>query len=279
MTDKDKILDALLEEDSSVQFLSAEPDEAPANEISETRTVVRKLRALPEKQPERDIANDVMQELFRQPACPVWLRAAAILVAVFGLSVAGYRWMQSSAQPQTAQTIKSPKAVLAELQSPDGAWRDRQFDNDARLTAVALLALLKGEDHPMSGPYADVIRAGTTYLMAQQKNNGCYDSVKDHPAMSHALIAMALHEASRYKNEQELAEAAERARACEVLLERKEGAWAYRPAGYDIRAAHLVIEQAGRYYQTRTSKQNDVEKGAGGQIYTAAMEILARHRS
>ncbi len=150
----------------------------------------------------------------------------------------------------TEKSVEAGLAWLAKQQQKDGSWSilgpysngvRSEVDNKPAATALALLAFQGAGNSRVKGKYAGAVRRGWTWLLKQQKPNGCFTpDQRVHEALfyTHALCTLALCEeiALEKKSNPTLRKSAQS--ALDYLIENQHkdlGGWKYDPqVGSDL---------------------------------------------
>jgi hypothetical protein len=145
--------------------------------------------------------------------------------------------------PETEQAIEMGLAFLAQHQHDDGRWSlqgidDERpaFQSDTAATALALLAFQGAGYTHQEHRYADNVRRGIEYLVANQNREGLIYALADEESnrfaqlYSHGIAALALCEAYGMTQDSSLRDPAQRAVDFIVATQSDElGGWRYTP--------------------------------------------------
>lgn len=141
---------------------------------------------------------------------------------------AALRWL---ADHQTESGFWDCDEFMAADKDPDQPKCDGQGNPccDVGVTGLALLALLGNGNTMTSGPYADTVRKGATWLRTVQVSSGLFGDEVGSPTMyNHAIATMALGEVAFYGPPQsELRAALEKAVTVLHRARNPERAWRY----------------------------------------------------
>ncbi len=147
---------------------------------------------------------------------------------------------------QTEDAVRKALEWLQKHQSSDGRWDCAAFDGCCKgstkctgpgttdynvgVSALAMLAYLAHGETSGSGPYADTVRRGLSWLKGQQSSDGCVGpkNIEKHP-YNHTIATMALAEAvamGEYNYKDAAQKAVNYLLACQNTKE-KGGGWRY----------------------------------------------------
>jgi hypothetical protein len=236
--------------------------------------VLLRLRALPAESPARDLAPEILARLDQEApitwhrlpagvlgsdrleACstffrrqPIWLRAAAVLLALFGIGgVLAWRAHRatvfdlaatvpavrhpcpeiSNPYPAAERThaIAQAQAWLERTQEADGHWDTAHAGAQRRytvgLTALSLLALA-ADDQPPTG----ALQRGFAWLVAQQDARGQFGPDDSAAMYNHSMATLALLAGAALETNGTHRAACQRALAYIVATQRASGGWGY----------------------------------------------------
>ena len=199
--------------------------------------LLEELRAVPQEAPSRDLAPAVLARIHEPalPLVPLWLMrmAAVAMLAV----LAGAAWLVMRPAP-SAVAAREPATVarasldwLCQAQQEDGQWSAERWGAQPMyapgVTALALLALLRSDEHPFDGPYRAAIERGLDHLVALQKEDGRFGSLTSGTPYNHALSTLALLEGTRRRPREAWSRAAERGVDYVKSTQREPGGWGY----------------------------------------------------
>lgn len=122
-------------------------------------------------------------------------------------------------------------SYLASTQQANGAWAD-SYGQQPGVVGIAILAFLAHGEDPNFGPYANVIRCGVSFIVAQQNDStGMIGS----SMYNHGFATLALAEAYGHVNDPKVGPALKK--AIDMILksqaQNRHNAWRYQAFGSD----------------------------------------------
>lgn len=183
------------------------------------------------------------------------MKTVLVAAAVIALLAPAEAWGQSLPRrqddpipPQVDPMYVKGLRFLAQTQSKEGNWPDRNGTEPAVVGLCVMAFLAHGED-PNHGPYAKNIRLGIEFIMdSQSQSNGYIGS----SMYNHGFATLALAEAYGVLRDKRIAEALKK--AVDLILSAQErngrGAWRYTPQSPDadttVTGAQMVALYAAR---------------------------------
>jgi hypothetical protein len=243
-----------------------------AAEAKAVRETVRRVRAVPLREPSPGLTARIMQALpaaeaarprFRFAFHPVRAAAAAALLLALGVAILTIPRVQHRRQTaavahrQRLDRQAGEAAVwIAAQQEADGTWRpSRTGGNDAYRPAVTALAILALQQQAPEAQYG-AIRRGVSALVAMQTAEGAFCRTSGARLYNHAFAANALFALpERLAREPAVRTARERALAFSLAAQNPQGAWDYTAEGPGNTA--LSIWQIALLTQARGQGWND----------------------
>lgn len=186
-------------------------------------------------------------------------------------------------------------AYLALSQTPQGNWTDN-YGQQPGVVGLTMLAFLASGEDPNYGPYRDVIRKGTEFILTQQDAGTGYIG---NSMYNHGFATLALAELYGHLQTPDVGTALQK--AVDLILRSQEqnplGAWRYSPVVKDadttvsgaqmvalyaaknagLRVPEKAFEQAMNYYKTMTGNDGGVGYSGGsnsGNIVRSAISSL-----
>lgn len=133
--------------------------------------------------------------------------------------------------PELEDIYKRGLAYLASTQTAQGNW-EGSYDQQPGVVGLALLTFLASGEDPNYGPYRQVIKRGTTYILSQQNAATGYIG---NSMYNHGFATLALAELYGHLQEPDVGDALQK--AVKLILESQEqnplGAWRYTPVSKD----------------------------------------------
>ncbi|PCJ58618.1 MAG: hypothetical protein COA79_12730 [Planctomycetota bacterium] len=132
---------------------------------------------------------------------------------------------------EVKKMIQMSLSYLADNQSPDGSWSDKQFPNNTGVSSLACLAFMAAGDRPRIGKYGKNLDKGIGFLLQSAKSGGLIagaGSSKFSPIYEHLYASMALiyayGEAPWYPHLRKVI-----SKALQVIFQsqRRDGGWRY----------------------------------------------------
>lgn len=148
---------------------------------------------------------------------------------------------QRGGDPDTERAVQRALTWLASHQSADGRWSSDHFDNscrecggdstvhvDAATTGLAVLCFLgAGHTHTKEGPYRAEVTRALDWLLEQQDAKG--DCRHGESMYTHAIVTIALAEASGMTKDPRFADPLARAVRFIERARSEQGGWRYEP--------------------------------------------------
>lgn len=234
-------------------------------EAASFSSVFQHLRALPAETSSRDLAQEVLARIHQPeaPFMPSWLiRAAAVLLATF---LAGGTWLwlarpqqQAAAGTGSDATIRASLDWLHAAQQEDGQWSAERWGAQPMyapgVTALALLALIRADEHPFDSAYGPAIERGLNHLVAIQKQGGQFGPLTSGTPYNHALSTLALLEGCRHRPREDWRQAAERGVDYVRSTQRQGGGWGYPREAADKANTSITVWQLQVLLEARGNK-------------------------
>ena len=178
--------------------------------------LLRKLRSMPEPEARNGFADRVLERVRREEAARAaakaaarrarplrWVAGIAAALALVWAGMAGWEAWKASGDGAVGSALARAEAceVIVSGQGADGAWRASgngggnsfRAGQDGALSAIALMALMRGEADPLRGAHAGAVRGGMEHLIAlQSAPRGLGDGATRAGMSSRYLVAMAL---------------------------------------------------------------------------------------
>ncbi len=233
--------------------LEAHLNELPEQDVATFRTIVTRLRAVPERTPSADLTDRILaavergrdRQTRRRYPTPWWgFAAAAAIFLALTLFNRNFRPPTPADAPRSGS-----EAWLAQTQEADGTWSPaRHGGNEVyrpALTALAALAL----DHA-PGAYAAPIEKACQALAGMQTAEGAFGQASGRAQLyNHAITTYAL--ATLFPDHPALKPTLERAVAYIRTCQTPEGGWDYEDgsqgnaalSSWQLRALASAVEQ------------------------------------
>ena len=238
-----------------------------AREAESFSSVLQELKAVPSATATRDLAPGILERIGQpgSPWAPLWLiRAAAVLLVTF-LAGAAWLWLtrpeaqqQAAAQAESNAAIQASLDWLHEAQQEDGQLDATRWGAQPMyapgVTALALLALLRSDDHPFDGVYGPAIERGLNYLVRIQKAGGQFGTLTSGTPYNHALSTLALLEGCRHWPKDEWRSAAERGVEYVRSTQRQVGGWGYPREAADKANTSITVWQLQVLLEAQANK-------------------------
>ncbi len=187
-------------------------------------------------------------------------------------------------------------AYLALSQTPQGNWTDN-YGQQPGVVGLTLLAFLASGEDPNYGPYRDVIRKGTEFILTQQDAGTGYIG---NSMYNHGFATLALAELYGHLQTPDVGSALQK--ALDLILKSQEknstGAWRYTTVDTDadttlsgaqmvalyasknagLRVPEEAFERAMKYYQSMTGNDGGVGysggSNSGNTVRTAISSLI-----
>lgn len=142
------------------------------------------------------------------------------------------------------RSVERGLAWLASVQNADGSWTCRvghklynnyegEEGKHVGVTALACMAFLASGNSPGRGPYGEVVRRGTDFLIEALRDEDGYITYDGSRMYSHAFATMYLAEAYGMVPDRRLKVSLKRAVQCIVNAQNPDGGWRYSPMPVD----------------------------------------------
>lgn len=144
-------------------------------------------------------------------------------------------------EPPTERLINATLKYLASKQLPNGSFEDR--GHQAAITAYAMLAFMTCGNLPDEGPYGAQMSRGLKFLLDCVRPDGYIAAAGGESNMyGHGIATIVLGELYGQTRDEQIRPKLERAIACIVASQNKEGGWRYNPRPADADMSVTVLQ-------------------------------------
>jgi hypothetical protein len=116
-----------------------------------------------------------------------------VLIAILPLLLAAPAFAQGKAKDRLSESVDRGLAFLALLQEKDGSWQGGSVKNPA-VTSLSVMAFLSAGHVPGEGPYQANVEKGIRWVLAQQRDDGLFNSGDFGEMYHHGICTMMLCE-------------------------------------------------------------------------------------
>ncbi len=141
--------------------------------------------------------------------------------------------------PKTEAAVRKALKYLTDSQNADGSWGDSRYSSDVAIVGLCALAFMSAGHQPDRGPYGQVLRKATDYLVKNTQRTGLINNPQAFagpPMYGHGFATLAMAELYGMTRRQDLREKLQSAVDLILRCQNSEGGWRYqpRPAEADI---------------------------------------------
>ena len=133
---------------------------------------------------------------------------------------------------KTEASVKRALKYLANSQNADGSWGDSRYSSDVAIVGLCALAFMSAGHQPDRGPYGQVLRRATDYLVKNCQRTGLIynpQAFAGPPMYGHGFATLAMAELYGMTRRQDLREKLQDAVDLILRTQNPEGGWRYQP--------------------------------------------------
>lgn len=147
---------------------------------------------------------------------------------------------------RTEAAVRKALRYLAETQNPDGSWGGSGgYSSDVAIVGLCALAFMSAGHQPDRGPYGQVLRRATDYLVKSAQRTGLiYNpaAAAGPPMYGHGFATLALAELYGMTRRLDLRDKLEAAVALILRTQNAEGGWRYQPRVADADISVVICQ-------------------------------------
>jgi hypothetical protein len=147
--------------------------------------------------------------------------------------------------PQTERAVRRALHYLADNQNPDGSWGEPN-SFDIAMTGLCALSFMSAGHQPDRGPFGDILRQSTDYLVKHASLSGLLIDSKtthgDTPMYGHGFATLAVAELYGQTRKKDLRDVLDRAVSLILRTQNAEGGWRYYPRVFDADISVVVCQ-------------------------------------
>jgi hypothetical protein len=146
---------------------------------------------------------------------------------------------------KTEAAVKKALKYLAESQNSDGSWGGGTYNSDVGIVGLCSLAFMAAGHQPDRGPYGQVLRKATDYLVKHSQRTGLIynpQAAAGPPMYGHGFATLALAELYGMTRRTDLRDRLENAIALILKTQNSAGGWRYQPRVADADISVVICQ-------------------------------------